>query len=71
MVLQVVRCCDDNLDETLLEQLNGFSECGNVMVTTNSTLKSQHVTKVCCVTGLLIQQFFCYTSYYNKTVGRS
>ena len=45
-----MRCCDDNLDGTLLEQLNGFSECGNIMVTTNSTLKSQHVTKVCCVT---------------------
>lgn len=43
-----MRCCDDTLDDTLLEQLNGFSECGNVMVTTNSTLKSQHVTKVCC-----------------------
>ena len=50
MVLQVVRCCDDDLDGTLLEQLNGFSECGNIMVTTNSTLKSQHVTKVCSVT---------------------
>ena len=44
----MVKCChDDNLDSTLLEQLNGFSECGNIMVTTNSALKSKLVTEVC------------------------
>ena len=43
-----MKCCDDsNVDEILLEQLNGFSKCGNVMITTNSTVKTQHVTEVC------------------------
>ena len=43
-----MKCCDDgDLDEILLEQLNGFSECGNVMIITNCTLRSQHVTEVC------------------------
>lgn len=42
----MVKCCNDNLDDMLLEQLNGFSECGNIMIATGAASKSLHVTEV-------------------------
>ena len=47
-----MKCCHgDHLDDTLLEQLNGFKQCGVVMVATNGTSKSQHVTEVCHISN--------------------